>query len=67
MEEEIYQSTVVTERTEILVDTTYSTRDLLLCYVDNTIHTPWLILFTSTYHLTTEKTYWSGLQESNQS
>ena len=39
MEEEIFQSMVVTERMEILVDTTYSTRDLLLCYVDNTIHT----------------------------
>ena len=39
MEEEIFQSMVVTERMEILVDTTYSTRDLLLCYVDNTMHT----------------------------
>ena len=31
MEEEIFQSTVVTERTEILVDTTYSVRDLWKC------------------------------------
>lgn len=61
MKEEIFQSTVVTERTEILVDTTYSARDLLLCYVDNTIHTLWSILFSGTYHLTTEKMYWSGL------
>ena len=43
MEEEIFQSTVVTERTEILVDTTCSARDLLLCYVDNTIRTLWSI------------------------
>lgn len=39
MEEEIFPSMVVTERMEILVDTTYSTFDLLLCSVDNTMHT----------------------------